>query len=731
MVDTARLSIRVESQEVERGDNRLRQLTASGRGAERATDGLRAGFTRLLGPLATLVATYASFNQLLGVTREFDILNAQLITATGSAEGAAQAFEAIQDFAATTPFDLQQVTGGFTRLVNLGLTPSERALESYGNTSSALGTDLNQLIEAVADAAVGEFERLKEFGIRTQRQGDQVSFTFRGITQTVALEAEAIEGYLIELGEVNFDGAMVERLMTLDGAISNLGDAWNALLLNVSQNGFDDAAQDGVRLAISLIEELNAQVASGELEARITAIANQFGTLSDQVTTSVDTISRGYSLVFESLGLDGNNAAEFIEESFEALPANIGAFIQLIGIEVASLVDVAAATGTAFGQVLGLRLAQLVEEASVYGRALAAAINPFSDDQVDIDAEIGRLRSLTTETADEIFANAERAINVSRDARRAAITDTISDRDAAVQAFRDELAAADELRAEYDRLGAERASQATDRLAQFRAEAAALSGDELRALRDQIFGGGLGRDATVQDEIDQINRDAEARRQAILNNDRLTSEQRMELEQELSERRLNAIANLEAQRAQTIIASSGQILGDLATITAAFAGEQNDTFRTLFALGKAFAIADSTVKIAQGIANAASLPFPANLGAIATVTAATSSIIATIQGARFAGAFQNGGVIPAGSVGLVGETGQPEFVEGPARVTGVRDTARMLNSPGEMGGGNTFVFQMSLGVRAEVRSEIENILPMIVRMVAGATRTGQSQRTAL
>ena len=34
-------------------------------------------------------------------------------------------------------------------------------IKSYGDTSAALGKDLSQMIEAVADAATGEFERLK------------------------------------------------------------------------------------------------------------------------------------------------------------------------------------------------------------------------------------------------------------------------------------------------------------------------------------------------------------------------------------------------------------------------------------------------------------------------------------------------------------------------------------------------------------------------------------------
>ena len=92
--------------------------------------GVATTITAVVGGLAT--------SKLVTVTREFEKLHAQLVTATGSAKNADLAFGAIQQFAAQTPYDLAQVTEGFTKLVNLGLTPSSAALRSYGNTASAI-----------------------------------------------------------------------------------------------------------------------------------------------------------------------------------------------------------------------------------------------------------------------------------------------------------------------------------------------------------------------------------------------------------------------------------------------------------------------------------------------------------------------------------------------------------------------------------------------------------------
>lgn len=167
----------------------------------------------------------------------FEKLEAQLKTATGSADGAREAMSFVREFAKNTPFQVEQITGAFIKLKNLGLEPSERALTSYGDTASAMGKDLDQLIEAVADATTGEFERLKEFGIKTKSEGDRVSFTFRGVTTTVGKNAKEIQEFLIGLGETKFAGAMSEQMGTLNGVISNAQDALASFFLEVANLG--------------------------------------------------------------------------------------------------------------------------------------------------------------------------------------------------------------------------------------------------------------------------------------------------------------------------------------------------------------------------------------------------------------------------------------------------------------------------------------------------------------
>jgi len=204
--------------------------------------------------------------------------------------------------------------------------------------------------------------------------------------------------------------------------------------------------------------------------------------------------------------------------------------------------------------------------------------------------------------------------------------------------------------------------------------------DLIKRLEDEFASnvmGEWGTANTYEDELAEIE-DFYARRKAlILENVLLTEEERTDLEAQLASERNERINTLEMERLQVITASGQQAFDALADMAKEYAGEQSGLYKTMFAASKAFAIADAIVKIQQGIAAAASEPWPLNLAAMASTAAATASIVSTISSTNYSGEYDTGGTIPAGSVGLVGEVG-PELVQGPANVTSRRDTAALL-----------------------------------------------------
>lgn len=255
MADTASLIVRVSSTGVDKTTSQLNGLTKAAGAAAAA--------------VVSLETAKQVFSALVDSQRNFDKLNSGLITMTGSAENAAKAFSVLQHFAKETPYGLNQAVEGFTKLVALGLNPSKEALISYGNTAAAMGKDLNQMIEAVADASTFEFERLKEFGIKSSQQADTVSFTFRGVTTTVKKNSEEIQKYLLNIGNTDFAGAMETRSKTLDGQLSSLADSFDGLVLAVAQSGFGDAVGEQAAKAEDAITALTDAIASNEMAATL------------------------------------------------------------------------------------------------------------------------------------------------------------------------------------------------------------------------------------------------------------------------------------------------------------------------------------------------------------------------------------------------------------------------------------------------------------------------------
>src|SRR5690606_30769349 len=116
-------------------------------------------------------------------------------------------FDELSDTARKLPFSLQETTDAYVKLRAVGIDPTMAMMTSFANVSAGMGKGFVMFAEAVQDAATGEFERLKEFGIKARREGDQIALTYAGVTTRMRNDSQEIVGYLARLGEVQFAGA--------------------------------------------------------------------------------------------------------------------------------------------------------------------------------------------------------------------------------------------------------------------------------------------------------------------------------------------------------------------------------------------------------------------------------------------------------------------------------------------------------------------------------------------
>ncbi|MGN6831086.1 tape measure protein [Paucibacter sp. M5-1] len=758
-----------ESRKVE---ERLQRIADRGTGVQLSLTKMAAAVSAAIGAIA--IDGFVS--KLVNTQRQFDVMFASLKTMTGGADQAGAAFERLRKFAAQTPYTLEQSVQGFTKLKALGLDPSERAMTSFGNTASAMGKDLMQMIEAVADASTGEFERLKEFGIKARVEGDKVALTFQGTTTKVQNSAAAITDYLVKIGETNFAGAMSERMKTLDGDISNLQDSLSALYLQISQAGVGDAIARGVRMATEAIQEMSASVKQGGLteyfdgmrpyiHAAEVAVVTLAGAISGKLVLAfVDAAAKAYGTAA------GMGAATVAARGFSAVLAALGGPVGIIitGLALLALnwdrVAGSARTAAEVSEKSAQRIADALRKGPRQaGSELAEQLKDIEKQLSKTERQIkdGSIRSIygkreTVTPKDELDALSDRRdalIKAREDIQKAmntlhggagrgkvnpalvepneslaATPDAPSKKGAkfdsasylasleaatlegvervnaiereglrknaallaAGDLTREKAAKADLLvqaRAAADRLdllvkeGADRAViLESDR--EKEREAARRLADEQKRGQASAMDNIVAEDPIARLEL-QLQRELDLNLQKYMAdqaNAELYAQERLALEQNTAAKikEIRDKQNAEEQGRQSQqLTNYSNLFGGLADITKTFAGKQSGAYKAMFAVSKAFSIAQATMSIATGAAKAWELGWPLGIPAAATVLAQGASLMSTIKGANYGGGRQYGGPVAAGSLYRVGEGNRPEMFQG--------DSGRSYMIPGEKG----------------------------------------------
>ena len=667
MADAASLVVRVSSQGVSSVRNELRGLTDSAKSAAAA--------------VGAVVSVSAGMSKLVQTARQTDILTSSLKTMTGSSENAAMAFSELQKFAAQTPYTLDQSVQAFTKLVSLGLNPSQKAIESYGNTASAMGKDLTQMIEAVADATTGEFERLKEFGIKAKQQGDQVSFTFQGVTTTVGKNAAEIEGYLQGLGNNQFAGAMANRMATLDGALSNLQDSWDGLFRAISSAGTGEAIAEQVRVASSALDDLNAAISSGEALGLITAWGNQWESTFVDLKKMISDADDYLTSTLHDWGITAEDTSSFMSDAFWQFPANIRALIQVATVELAGFVDKSKAYAEVYARAWDPR--NLFKENGIVG---------------DLDSQLQQIDKNVTSTTSSILA----------------------DRDKRISKLDEEKRKAYELRAAYD----EKSAQPSVDLGKFSKAAtptASTAGGSdktqkqidadakrLQSQKDSAAQYLLQLQQSNMTELQIIDSQEQqklAKIQEYRANDLITAQQYQDALLEIETNAKQSRIDLRTQeideyyklmgdsRKAEIEARKEEAAAKQKTIDDGITAQRNMTQDLKSVLGeqssiyKASAIATATIdtyKAATGAyAAMASIPY---VGPFLGAAAAGAAIVAGLANvAAIKAAREQGGSMTAGSAYQMAERGKAEVIV-PAGASRARTAAQMKEIMGQNGG---------------------------------------------
>lgn len=260
----------------------------------------------------------------LKVTGQMERMQAVLSNKLGSDYAGAEAMGMIKDFAKQTPYAVEELTASYMKLVSQGFKPTMEEMRSLGDLASSMGKPFDQLAEAVLDAQTGEYERLKEFGIKAKQEGDRVSVTFAGQTTVIDKTAEAMRKYLLGLGDVaGVRGSMITISKTAEGMESNLEDAYASLANTVGEQ-LQPAYKSWLGFQIDAVEWLDKQLAV-PIEDKIQGQIDKVYALSAELMSSNTSHARQLELLEELKkinpriveGIDAQNI------SYEALRKNI------------------------------------------------------------------------------------------------------------------------------------------------------------------------------------------------------------------------------------------------------------------------------------------------------------------------------------------------------------------------------------------------------------------------
>lgn len=311
----------------------------------RATDQATATLKHYAAAGAVLAAGSAFMVKgVVDTAAEFERYRTVLETIEGSSEKARQSMTWVSEFAAKTPYELNEVNEAFVKLKSYGLDPiKDGLLTTLGDTSAGMGKPLMQTVEAIADAMTGQNERLKEFGIKAEAiKGTNriiYEYTDKHGRQMRAMadknNREQIRATLQTIWNEKYGGAMDKLSNTWGGMMSNLSDNWERFKLMIADSGVFSYLQDKLR---GLLEKIDAMAQDGSLQKLAETIGKNLVTAFEKAWEFGTKLYDKFNEINDYLGGFGNTM--LVVATILAMPL-VAAFVNMawaVGSQAVALI---------------------------------------------------------------------------------------------------------------------------------------------------------------------------------------------------------------------------------------------------------------------------------------------------------------------------------------------------------------------------------------------------------
>jgi hypothetical protein len=221
-----------------------RRLRRAGNQVNRFRGTAVSGFSSVAKSVAGLAAAYVGFDAASRVV-------SGAIEAASSLEGyrntlnvvmkdqkkAAEMMKWSVDFANKTPFETDSVVQATVKLQSYGLQ-AKKVMPAIGDMAGVMNKDLDQAVEAVADAQTGELERMKEFGITKAMIAKKAGAMYKNQqiinNKGQIVDQQKFNNALFALMNDKFKGGMAIQSNTFKGVMSTITGVWKTGLASMA-----------------------------------------------------------------------------------------------------------------------------------------------------------------------------------------------------------------------------------------------------------------------------------------------------------------------------------------------------------------------------------------------------------------------------------------------------------------------------------------------------------------
>lgn len=615
----------------------------------------------------------------LDASRVYEDMSAKLSPLVGDIETARATFWSLNGLEDETATATDKLAQAFIDLGNNGLNNSNEQLKTYATIAHGTGKDINALTSSVIAFSQGSYKALRQFGILAKDNGDSISLTYKGVTQEIAKNSNALDEYLRDIAKNNFDGVLEEKLNTVSAAAGRLDNAWGTFCTRIMQSdgGFGELlilGNDFLANTLNGISDWLNDPAIIEWFHNVTKLTKE---CFEGINIGLEELGENFESILDLVGLEmekgTNDWKIFFTHFFEFAQIGLLELSQNVGELWDNTVGVLNAIGEGIGNALSggdftegyyfsrRKTEKEAEQAlQIYKSTIASIEREITESEKRIVSERKRI-------AEKFSLNpvGEGTQNGNGMSLGGAKTSTAKDRPDVIA----EKEKADELLAiESDYLSQK----------QILEKEAADFIRSLNPLDEELF----ALQENYESKLTMLEQFHEAQlisEQTYLEaKDKLLEKHNSDSLLARQSRQTEELKRMEEpyQTMQGITRNMSDAFFDLSSGME----ESSSSYKALFAVQKSFAVASATMDAVRAWISALNDPtavtWPQKLANYASAIATTTSAIGQLSSVSM---YDKGGQIGAGEFGIVGEYG-PELIQGPASITSRRKTADLARS---------------------------------------------------